>query len=123
MVLANAITSAICGGSTVAAYYLLDESLSPAERWTVLGALMAVVLTIVFRLTAKVDKLGENIHSGLAAVGDSVNKNTTEGSRLRDTMQTLITQLVETNRIAATERDKAVAALKEHIDLRCGPKE
>lgn len=126
----TAYTFCCCGSSVITLYLLDDEVLNPAERWTILGAFVAVVMTIIFRLTNKVDNLGTKMDNlgteftkGLGILGEVIGKGTAETVRLNDTMGHLLTQIAETNRIAATERDKAVAALKEHIDTRCGPKE
>lgn len=119
MILSNGATYlACCSGSTLLGLYVFNETLNPAERWTILGALITVVFTVVFKLTNKVDALGENISKSLATLGDIITKDTIATIRLNDTSQQLLAHIAETNRIAAIERDKVVNTIKEYIDMK-----
>jgi hypothetical protein len=84
---------------------------TPAENWTILGLLAAVVLGIGSRMVMSLDKNT----AATNAMSGAIDRSSAVAQNLVTELRTLITQQTEAHADYATARERAVADLKEHI--------
>ena len=105
MILAAKIGGCLAVGAALAA--VVQNTPDPIERYTVLTLLAAVVLGV-----------GGGGLKLLMGMKDALAANTLSNQALNQSIQTLATQSAEALRVGSVERDRAVGAIKDHIDTR-----
>ena len=109
MTAATSIFVAACSASAFAVVALTEGT--PAENWTIIGLLAAVVLGVGGRMVAALDKNTV----ATSAMSVSMTASTAATASLVLELRTLIQQQTQAHADYASARERAVADLKEHI--------